>query len=191
MNPSADVDIAGDPMEERWLTLARDGDELAFAALVRRHQDQLYRVALRMTGDVGTAQDVVQEAFLQAWQHLPGFRGDARFSTWVTRIVINRCHNVHRASRPTEPLPDEATGGAGLPTSPAAETLAVAARRREAVRQAVVSLPFEQRAPLVLTTFGGYTHAEAGRILGVSEGAAKVRAHRARRALADRLREWR
>jgi RNA polymerase sigma-70 factor (ECF subfamily) len=189
VNPGADV--IGDPMEGRWLALARDGDEMAFAALVRQHQDQLYRIALRMTGDAGTAQDVVQEAFLQAWQHLPGFRGEARFSTWVTRIVINRCHNVHRASRPTEPLPDETTGGDGLPTSPAAETLAVAAGRREAVRQAVVSLPFEQRAPLVLTTFGGHTHAEAGRILGISEAAAKVRAHRARRALADRLREWR
>ena len=59
--------------------------------------------------------------------------------------------------------------------------------RREALR----ALPLDQRAPLVLTTFGGYTHAETGRILGISESAAKVRAHRARRALADVLQEWR
>ena len=78
-----------------------------------------------------------------------------------------------------------------LPVAPAAESVALAAGRREAVRQAVLSLPFDQRAPLVLTTFGGYTYAEAGRVLGISESAAKVRAHRARRALATRLQEWR
>src|SRR3954468_10227885 len=179
-----------DPLEETWVALAREGDEAAFAVLVRIHQDQLFRVALRMTGDPGTAQDVIQDALFQAWQHLPGFRSDARFSTWVTRIVINRCHNVHRATRPVSPLPDETTAGGLLPTSPAAETLAVAESRRFAVRAAVLSLPFDQRAPLVLTTFGGCTHAEAGRILGISENAAKVRAHRARRALGDRLRDW-
>jgi RNA polymerase sigma-70 factor (ECF subfamily) len=59
------------------------------------------------------------------------------------------------------------------------------------VRQALLSLPFDQRAPLVLTTFGDYTYREAARIIGISEAAAKVRAHRARRVLATRLREWR
>ena len=178
-----------DALERRRVELAANGDEAAFAALVRAHQDALFRVALRMTGDADTAQDVVQEALLQAWQHLPAFRREARFSTWVTRMVINRCYNVLRATKPTTPLPNAAD--AALPPSPAAEAVAVAATRREAVRQAVLSLSFDQRAPLVLTTFGGHTHAEAGRILGISESAAKVRAHRARRALADRLREWR
>jgi RNA polymerase sigma-70 factor (ECF subfamily) len=144
-----------------------------------------------MVGDPGTAQDVVQDALLQAWQHLPGFRGEARFSTWVTRIVINRCHDVQRRTRPTAPLPEAADGETVLPWVPAAETDALAARTRDAVREALLSLPFDQRAPLVLTTFAGCTHAEAGRILGISEGAAKVRAHRARGRLAERLREWR
>ncbi|WP_167760883.1 sigma-70 family RNA polymerase sigma factor [Geodermatophilus sp. DF01-2] len=180
-----------DPLEARWVELARGGDEEAFAVLVRAHQDQLYRVALRMTGNPHDAQDILQEAFLQAWQHLPSFRRDAQFSTWITRIVINRCHNLRRARRPTDPLPDEAEPAAAMPQAPAAEALAMAAQRRDAVRQALLALPFDQRAPLVLTTFGGYTHAETGRILGISENAAKVRAHRARRALAIILREWR
>ncbi|TKJ16845.1 RNA polymerase sigma factor [Blastococcus sp. CCUG 61487] len=182
---------SSDPVEEQWLQLARSGDEVAFASLVRRHQDQLYRVALRMTADPGAAQDIVQESLLQAWQHLPGFRGEARFATWVTRIVINRCHNLHRAARPTTALPDESTSGSGLPTVPAAESVAIGAQRQEAVRQALLLLPFDQRAPLVLTTFSGYTYAETGRILGISEAAAKVRAHRARRTLASRLQSWR
>jgi RNA polymerase sigma-70 factor (ECF subfamily) len=78
-----------------------------------------------------------------------------------------------------------------LPSVPAAETVAVAEQRRKAVREALLDLSFDQRAPLVLTTFGGCTYAEAARVLAISEGAAKVRAHRARRALATRLREWR
>ncbi|WP_158544783.1 sigma-70 family RNA polymerase sigma factor [Blastococcus sp. TF02-09] len=173
------------------MDLARRGDEDAFAALVRTHQDQLYRVALRMTGNPSDAQDVVQETFLQAWQHLPGFRGESGFSTWVTRILINRCHNARRAQDPVVPLSEQDESAAGMPRSPGAETLAMTAQSRDAVRRALLELPLEQRAPLVLTTFAGYTHAETGRILGISEGTAKVRAHRARRALATLLEDWR
>jgi RNA polymerase sigma-70 factor, ECF subfamily len=189
--PIVEDDGAIDPLEYRRVELARSGDEDAFAALVRTHQDQLYRVALRMIGDPADAQDVIQETFLQAWEHLPAFRGEARFSTWVTRILINRCHNLYRARRPTVPLPEESETAPGLPQAPAAETLAVDAQRRDAVRGALLTLPLDQRAPLVLTTFGGYTHAETGRILGISEGAAKLRVHRARRVLSTLLQEWR
>ena len=191
MSRSAVDDGLADPLEARRVELARQGDENAFAALIRAHQDQLYRVALRMLGNSQDAQDAVQEAFLQAWQHLPGFRGDARFSTWVTRILINRCHNLQRARRPADPLPDEGASPAALPSMPAADTVAVETQRRDAVRRALLTLPLDQRAPLVLTTFAGYTFAETGRILGVTEGAARVRAHRARRALATLLQDWR
>jgi RNA polymerase sigma-70 factor (ECF subfamily) len=181
---------AADPLYARRVDLARRGDENAFAALVREHQDQLYRVALRMVGDPHDAQDAVQEAFLQAWQHLSSFRGDAQFSTWITRILLNRCANLIRSRRPAGPLP-ESDSEPDVPRTPGAESVAVAAHRRDAVRRAVLSLPVDQRAPLVLTTFAGYTHAETGRILGISENAAKVRAHRARRALSSVLEEWR
>ena len=179
------------PLEVHWVELARGGDESAFAALVRTHQDQLYRVALRMTGNPSDAQDVVQETLLQAWDHLPAFRGESGFSTWVTRILINRCRNLHRARRPVDSLPEEHESAPGMPHSPAADTLAVASQSRDAVRRALLALPLDQRAPLVLTTFAGYTFAQTGRILGISESAAKVRAHRARRALSMTLQEWR
>jgi RNA polymerase sigma-70 factor, ECF subfamily len=184
------VNRSVDPLEVRWVELARGGDENAFAVLVRQYQDQLYRVALRMLGNPHDAQDAVQDTFLQAWQHLPGFRGEAQFSTWINRILLNRCHNVHRSRHPTGPLP-ESDAAPEMPRTPAAETLAVESQRGDAVRRALLSLPLDQRAPLVLTTFGGYTHAETGRILGISEGAAKVRAHRARRALSSLLQAWR
>ena len=183
------AELGNDPVQTRWVRLARDGDEDAFAALVRAHADRLYAIALRLTGQPEDAQDVVQDALLQAWQRLPDFREQARFSTWVTRILINRCHNQRRAIRPTSPMPDDAPRA--LPAAPAAEAEAVSAARRDAVREAVLSLPFDSRAPLVLVTFGGHTHAEVGQVLGISETAAKVRVHRARRALLQRLQEWR
>lgn len=179
-----------DRVEPYLLRLAAAGDEQAFAELVRGHQDRLYRVALRMTGDPGAAEDVVQEALLQAWQHLPGFRAEARFATWVTRIVINRCLNTRRAPAPPAQLDERETAGSPLP-SPSAEDEAVARQRRDAVRVAVAALPFDQRAVLVLTTFAGYSHQETAQILGISQTATKVRAHRARHALAARLQEWR
>ena len=174
-------------VEAGWVALAREGDEEAFAALVRTHQDRLFAVALRLTGEPHDAQDVVQDALLKAWQALPSFRQDARFSTWVTRIVINRCHNLRRAARPMEPLP----GDVAAPSVAAADTVVLADQRWQATQAAVLSLPFDQRTALVLHTFAGYTHAETGRILGITESAAKVRVHRARKALMVRMQDWR
>lgn len=169
------------------LALAREGDEAAFEALVRQEQDRAFLIALRLSGNPQDAQDCVQEAFLQAWKSLPAFRGEARFSTWFTRILINKCHNLRRtAPVAVEPLDEEGIAGAPNP-----DQLVEEEHRRGAVRRAVLALPFEQRTPLVLYTFAGYSHAEVGRILGISEGAAKVRVHRARRALVEALREWR
>ncbi|WP_369832034.1 RNA polymerase sigma factor [Blastococcus sp. TF02A-26] len=104
---------------------------------------------------------------------------------------MNRCLNLQRSRARTQPLPVDPDDKAGLPHEPAAETSAIAAQRRDAVRKALLTLTFDQRAVLVLTTFGGYTFAETGRILGITENAAKVRAHRARRALLTQLQEWR
>lgn len=179
-----DVDVT---VQAGWVELARTGDEEAFTALVRAHQSCLYAVALRLTGKPDDAQDVVQDAFLQAWQGLPMFRGDAQFSTWITRIVINRCHNLRRGTRPTEPL----WGDDGAPTVPPADAVVIASQRWQAAQAALLDLPFDQRAALVLNTFAGYTHAETGRILGVTESAAKVRVHRARKTLLARLQDWR
>ncbi len=169
------------------LAQAKAGDDAAFEALVRLHQDRAFAVALRMTGNPLDAQDVVQDALLQAWRSLGGFRGEAGFGTWLVRIVINRCHNLRRGARPTTPLLDrDPVSGV-----PGPDTVVQAEHRRLATAAALQALPFDLRAALVLYTFGSSTHAEVGRILGISETAAKVRVHRARRALTDRLQEWR
>jgi RNA polymerase sigma-70 factor (ECF subfamily) len=165
---------------------AAEGNEGAFETLVRLHQDRAFLSALRLLGNRSDAQDAVQEAFLQAWRSLPRFRGESSFGTWFTRILINTCHNLRRQT-PAASVPLE---GATCGAVPGADEVGELNLRRDSVREAVLALPFDQRAPLVLHTFAGYSHAEIGRVLGISENAAKVRVHRARRALVESLREW-
>lgn len=172
---------------------ARDGDEHAFEELVRSHQDRAYLVSLRLLANPQDAQDAVQEAFISAWKGLANFREDADFGTWLTRIVINSCHRQRRRQRPTQPLHEAvATRPApGTPTSSiAADVIVEGQHRYRAAQRAIAELPFEQRSAFVLHTFAGHTHTEVGRILGITEGAAKVRTHRARRAIAATLHEW-
>lgn len=172
------------------VSLARDGDEHAFEELMRAHQDRTYLIALRLTGDSHDAQDAVQEAFLSAWQGLAGFREDANFGTWLTRIVINSCHRQRRGQKPTASIDDSTSSDSVVPGVPGADVIVEGKHRYRAAQRAIAELPFEQRSAFVLHIFAGHSHTEVGRILGISEGAAKVRTHRARRAIAATLHEW-
>jgi RNA polymerase sigma-70 factor (ECF subfamily) len=175
------------PGEDVLVRRAAGGDEQAFAALVRTHQDQAFLVALRLSGDVHLAEDLVQDAFIKAWRSLGHFRGTSSFTTWFTRILINTCHNARRRPPPIPVEPSESD----VPAHEGADAQVIQGERHDAVRQALLSLPLDQRAPLVLFHFADLSHDEIGRILGISTSAAKVRVHRARRALVARLREWR
>ena len=75
--------------DEELVRLAREGDRAAFSALVVRHQNEVFTLALRLVGDRELAADVAQEAFVRGWRALPKFRGEARFSTWIYRITVN------------------------------------------------------------------------------------------------------
>src|SRR5947207_15028988 len=87
---------------------AQEGDGAAFAQLVERHQRQLYRLALRMTGSEADAQEVLQEAFLNAYQKLPLFRGEAQFSSWLYRIAANSAlMRLRRKRRAPDSLSDQ------------------------------------------------------------------------------------
>src|SRR5260370_1932221 len=87
---------------------AQQGDGSAFAELVGRHQRQLYRLALRMTGSEADAQEVLQEAFLNAYQKLPNFRGEAQFSSWLYRIAANSAlMRLRRKRRAPDALTDQ------------------------------------------------------------------------------------
>jgi RNA polymerase sigma-70 factor (ECF subfamily) len=166
---------------------AQEGDVRAFEVLARRHQGAMYRVAVRVTGDPGDAEDALQEALLDAWRHLDRFRGDASFSTWLYRIVTNRCVAVLRRRRPV-PEADPGTHVAA-PDSP--ERAAELDAELAALGRAVQDLPYEQRVCWVLRELEGMGYTEIAEITGAGEVAVRGRIYRARVRLAEVMRVWR
>ena len=98
--------LAAPASDEALVSRAAAGDEAAFEELVRRHQERVYRLACRLTGDDADAADVLQETFLQVFRHLGEFRGEARFTTWLFRVVTNAAlmRRRTRARRPADSL---------------------------------------------------------------------------------------
>jgi RNA polymerase sigma-70 factor (ECF subfamily) len=164
---------------------AQTGRLDAFEELVRRHRLATYRVALRMLGDEGDAEDATQDAFVQAWRNLAGFRADAAFSTWMYRVVTNRCLNMLRARRRTEPLAESHEAPASRP-----DRIAEARWQVQDLKRAIGRLTPEQRAPLVLRELEGRTYEEIATALDVSIPAVKSRLHRARLELLAAMRAW-
>ena len=165
---------------------AQSGRLDAFEELVRRHRLATYRVALRMLADESDAEDATQDAFVQAWRNLGGFRADAAFSTWMYRIVTNRCLNMLRARRRTEPLPDDREAPASQP-----DRIAEARWQVEDLKLAILRLTPEQRAPLVLRELQGCSYEEIAQSLDLSISAVKSRLHRARLELLAAMGSWR
>lgn len=163
----------------------RGGDVQAYEALVRRHRDRMYRIALRMLGNSHDADDVAQEVAIQLWTAVAGFSGTARFSTWLYRVVINRCVNHQRRSPRTRPLAET-----DPPVVATAEESVLAAQRARATMAAIAALPEEQRAALVLHQMEGLSYSEVAAVLKVSEAVVRGRLARARRTLLVQLREW-
>jgi RNA polymerase sigma-70 factor, ECF subfamily len=152
----------------------------AFEELVPRHQHQEFAAAPRAITQYQDAVDVVQDVFIHAWRSLPACRGEAGFGTWLTRIVLNQCHNRSRRPRLARCRPRSR-----CPPAPD-----LVRRQHEMVQQALLELPYDQQAALVPHVFAGHPHRGVARITKITENTAKVRVHRARKTLSDRLWEW-
>jgi RNA polymerase sigma-70 factor (ECF subfamily) len=171
---------------DRFLVAAAQaGDLHAFEALVGRHQGAVYRVALRMLGSED-AEDAAQEALVQAWRALSTFRAESGFSTWLYRIVTNRCLKARAARHPMEALPEVLIDRGSDP----AEALAQS-ERLHALARGVLALPAEQRAALVLRELEGLSYEQIAQALGVTVPAVKGRIHRARLGLLNASATWR
>lgn len=161
----------------------------AFETLLRRHQHRIYRIALRMTGNPADAEDVVQDVAVQLWRMLVTFSGSSTFSTWLYRIVVNRCLQLRRSQRvvgrPTEPLLD---GDHPTVAGPEARVLDLA--RVDAAAEALKALPAEQRTALVLCQIEGMSYREAAAVAGVTEAALRSRLERGRRSVVAAMQEW-
>jgi RNA polymerase sigma-70 factor (ECF subfamily) len=175
------------PLDDLTLVVrAREGDVRAFEALARRHQAALYRTAVRVTGDPAEAEDALQEALLDAWRHLDRFRGDAAFSTWMYRLVANRCVAALRRRRAV-PAGD-AGDDVAAPDSP--ERAALLDLELAALGRAVQDLPDNLRVCWVLRELEGLGYGEIAEITGAGETAVRGRIHRARVRLAGVMRAW-
>ena len=177
------------PVEEvELVAAAKAGDRAAFEELVRSSYAGAYTLAFRLTGNDEDARDVVQDAYLRAFRALKRFRGDARFSTWIYRITAN-CASSHMARRSRtrhEELPDDE-----LPIDERAESdpeaMAEAGLLRDRVSKALEELSPVLRSVVVLRDVYDLPHDAIAAELGITEAAAKVRLHRARRKLRERL----
>ncbi len=173
---------------EGLVAAARDGDQEAFEQLVRATYTETYTLAYRLTGDEEDARDVVQESYFRAYKGLRRFRGDAQFTTWLYRITAN-CATTHlgrRAKHRHEELLDDAPLVDTAPDlDPQARAEASATRHR--LEQALRTLPPRLRAVVVLRDVYDLPHEAIAAELGISESAAKVRLHRARKKLREQL----
>jgi len=166
------------------------GDVNAFEDLVTAYEKNVYNLALRMTRNEEDASDMAQEAFIKAYNSLPNFRGDSKFSVWLYRIVSNVCLDFLRkqSRRPAVSLSMEDEEGESseleIPDeSQSPEQLLERKMTRESVRRALELLPEEHRQILLLREIQGLSYEEIGQTLSLEEGTVKSRIFRARKKL--------
>lgn len=176
-----------DLCEAELLARSARGDRRAFDEIVTRHGPLALRLAARIAPDLGSAEDIAQEAMVRLWQRAGDFDvGRARFTTWLYRIVVNLCIDMDRRPKPV-PLPEHLD-----PPDPAplAEETVELEERRAALAGAIDGLPARQRAALALVYEEGMSGAEAAQALGITAKAverllARARAHLRECLLAD------
>lgn len=169
--------------EARWIRRAKASDVKAFEALYRLHVGKVYGLCLRMTGNVSEAEDCTQEAFIQAWSKMSKFRGDSAFTTWLHRIAVNAVlGRIRKSDRERDRIQVAAD------ITPAAVSVDDPGGLRD-LSEAVARLPEGARLTFVLNAVYGYSHEETSNMLGVAVGTSKAQLHRARRLLAEQLKE--
>ena len=163
---------------DEWLAKrAARGDADAFEQLVLRYQDRLYTLALRVTLSEPDARDCVQEGLISAWRAIDRFRGDARFSTWIYRIVLRKAYDVlDRRKRTAEPMEEIVIASSDRPADDRLDLIA-----------ALATLEPEFRAAVVACDVIGMSMDEAAAALEVPAGTVKSRLHRGRSRLAAEL----
>lgn len=162
------------------LDRCRRGDPAAFEELVRLTHRRVYTLAYRVVGDRHEAEDVAQEAYMRVYRGLPGFRGDSSFDTWLYRITANAAASHLRRRRRFGDVLDDPEEVVQVPDEASPDPV-----DRDEIQRALFALPVAQRAVLVMRDAYGFSIAEIAEDLGLSEGAVKVRIHRARRRLKE------
>lgn len=182
--------------DEELVAAAKNGDDLAFETIFRRHRQRIFALALRYTRSREDAEDIVQQTFQRAFIHLHGFEGRSSFSTWVTSIVINQALMLLRRRRALREVPiDDSSSDEGTTpaheiadASPDPEASYLQEERARILSAAVAELsPGMQRA-VELQELGELSIRETARYMGLSEAAVKARVFHARKKIGKALR---
>lgn len=172
------------------------GDREAFAGLVERHKDRVYAVLLRLTSDPGVAEELAHDAFVRAYLGLSGFRGEARFGTWVIQIAIHLVRDRVRQDRRRSSIVsldeiEERGKEAGVPAGARSGSDPLAAtydgELAQRLEEALAALPASYREVFVLHHVHEIPYEEIATMTGDTVGSLKVRAHRARKLLKESL----
>lgn len=173
------------PLPENDLVAAQRGDAQAFERLYRDEVGRVYALALRLTGERGRAEQLVQDAFIRAWRKLGSFRGESALSTWLHRLTVNvflldARGEQRRGGREVEPS-DQTDTPADQPD------VATDVASRIDLERGIALLPERARAAFVLHDIQGYTHEEIATMMAVTPSTVRVMVHRARRRLMEGL----
>ncbi len=191
--------IANDP-DSRLIQAIQEGDKSHFSQLVQRYERALFNFGIRMCGEPQDAEDLVQETFLNVFKYLKGFRRETKFKNWMYRIAASVCIKKRRKSKfaPDQELSldqfmpaDEASVERQIPSwaaQPIDQILNEELNRH--LRSAILDLPDKYRLVLVLRDVEGFSTEETAQILELSTTNVKVRLHRARLFLKDKLKSY-
>lgn len=168
--------------DEELLQRAADGDQAAFSALVRRHEDRVFGIAIRITGDRADALDATQDTFVSVFRQAGTFRAEAAFTTWLYRVAVNACRDLLRKRRrlpePTEQLPERSD-----PRTGTEDTVGL----RMDLARALAELQEDYREAVLMHDLGAIPYEEIAAITGAALGTVKSRISRGRRRLAELL----
>ena len=174
---------------------AGKGDIDAFNELVKRHQNQVFSIALRLSGSREDAFDISQETFVRVWRGLPQYNAESKFSTWLYRIVYNICTDYYRKSSRMQTVPltysDDDNGETQLELPDEKYSPESSVENMElssALKAAVNSLKPEWKVVFIMREIGDLSYSEISRALNIEEGTVKSRLFRARKQLQEILR---
>jgi RNA polymerase sigma-70 factor (ECF subfamily) len=193
--PRAAAAASRDDEEQAWIAGCLAGDGESFRPLVQRYQRLVFSVALRMLGGRAEAEDVAQQAFVDAYDALDRFRGEGRthaFSTWLVRIAVNRAKDVLKSKRWTEePLDREVGGGeasfAHTPSDPETEALRLDDQRR--LEAALARVPIKYREVVILKDIEELPYEEIREVLNLPITTLKIRVVRGRAMMQKLLKD--
>jgi RNA polymerase sigma-70 factor, ECF subfamily len=180
--------------DEELVDRAKSGDQESFNQLILRWERPIYALAYRVIGQEEDARDVAQETFLRAFRALPGFKGEAKFSSWIYRIALNLCRDWIRRKRrtPVSQLPEDVDLDDLVAERGPTESVEDLVARRElstVVEEAMGILPEEQRTAVILKEYHGMTFQEIAELQGVPLSTVKTRLYQGLSVLRKHLQE--